>query len=61
MLPFFDIEVMTFERSNLVRVFHLTLVTTGLLHLDYFSFTQDDRLKVHIADGIKYIRDITNS
>ncbi|CAF1699717.1 unnamed protein product [Brassica napus] len=49
MLPFFDIEVMTFERSN-----------PGL-HLDYFSFTQDDRLKVHIADGIKYIRDITNS
>ncbi|CAN6807305.1 unnamed protein product [Brassica oleracea var. botrytis] len=44
MLPFFDIEVVTFERR-----------------LDYFSFTQDDRLKVHIVDGIKYIRDITNS
>ncbi|KAL1210193.1 hypothetical protein V5N11_006047 [Cardamine amara subsp. amara] len=28
---------------------------------DYFGFTQNDRLKVHIADGIKFIRDITNS
>ncbi|KAJ1407277.1 S-adenosyl-L-methionine-dependent methyltransferase [Sesbania bispinosa] len=28
---------------------------------DYFSFVEDKRLKVHIADGIQFVREIANS
>lgn len=47
--PFFDIEAVELDP---------VMLDVGK---DHFGFTQDDRLKVHIADGIKYIRDITNS
>ncbi|KAL0863717.1 hypothetical protein Bca101_042835 [Brassica carinata] len=48
-LPFFEIEAVELDP---------VMLSVGK---DYFGFTQNDRLKVHIADGIKYIRDITNS
>ncbi|CAH8362673.1 unnamed protein product [Eruca vesicaria subsp. sativa] len=48
-LPFFNIEAVELDP---------VMLDVGK---DYFGFTQNDRLKVHIADGIKYIRDITNS
>ncbi|CAA7045546.1 unnamed protein product [Microthlaspi erraticum] len=48
-LPFFNIEAVELDP---------VMLTVGK---DYFCFTQNDRLKVHIADGIKFIRDITNS
>ncbi|XP_048610636.1 eEF1A lysine and N-terminal methyltransferase [Brassica napus] len=47
--PFFDIEAVELDP---------VMLDVGK---DYFGFTQTDRLKVHIADGIKYIRDVTNS
>ncbi|AEC08579.1 S-adenosyl-L-methionine-dependent methyltransferases superfamily protein [Arabidopsis thaliana] len=48
-LPFFSIEAVELDP---------VMLSVGK---DYFGFTQNDRLKVHIADGIKFIRDITNS
>ncbi|XP_044500497.1 eEF1A lysine and N-terminal methyltransferase [Mangifera indica] len=48
-MPFLDTEVVELDDIviNLAR--------------DYFAFTQDRRLKVHVADGIQFVRDITNS
>ncbi|EOA26619.1 hypothetical protein CARUB_v10022681mg [Capsella rubella] len=48
-LPFSDVEAVELDP---------VMLSVGK---DYFGFTQTDRLKVHIADGIKFIRDITNS
>ncbi|KFK31188.1 hypothetical protein AALP_AA6G079900 [Arabis alpina] len=48
-LPFFDIEAVELDP---------VMLDVGK---DYFGFTQNDRLKVHIADGIKFIGDITNT
>ncbi|XP_010510163.1 PREDICTED: methyltransferase-like protein 13 isoform X4 [Camelina sativa] len=48
-LPFSDIEAVELDP---------VMLSVGN---DYFGFTQTDRLKVHISDGIKFIRDITNS
>uniref|UniRef100_A0A1J3HSV2 Methyltransferase-like protein 13 n=1 Tax=Noccaea caerulescens TaxID=107243 RepID=A0A1J3HSV2_NOCCA len=48
-LPFFGIEAVELDP---------VMLNVGK---DYFGFTQNDRLKVHIADGIKFIGDITNS
>ncbi|CAN8285349.1 unnamed protein product [Cochlearia groenlandica] len=47
--PFFDIEAVELDH---------VMLTVGK---DYFGFTPNDRLKVHIADGIKFIRNIKNS
>ncbi|CAH2059889.1 unnamed protein product [Thlaspi arvense] len=48
-LPFFNIEAVELDP---------VMLDVGK---DYFGFTQNDRLTVHIADGIKFIGDITNS
>ncbi|XP_031263405.1 eEF1A lysine and N-terminal methyltransferase-like [Pistacia vera] len=48
-MPLLDIEVVELDdiMLNLAR--------------DYFAFTEDTNLKVHVADGIQFVREITNS
>ncbi|XP_019059755.1 PREDICTED: methyltransferase-like protein 13 isoform X2 [Tarenaya hassleriana] len=48
-LPFFKVEAVELDPVMLK------------VARDYFGFSQNDRLKVHIADGIKFIQDIANS
>lgn len=48
-----------------IRFLHIEMVELDpvILNLarDYFGFTEDKGLKVHIADGIQYVREIANS
>ncbi|XP_075654146.1 uncharacterized protein LOC142624463 [Castanea sativa] len=48
-----------------IRFLHIETVELDpvILNLarDYFGFTEDKGLKVHIADGIQYVREIANS
>ncbi|TKY59979.1 Methyltransferase protein 13 [Spatholobus suberectus] len=48
-IPFFEIETV-----------ELDPVIVDIAR-DYFSFVEDKRLKVHIADGIQFVREITGS
>ncbi|KAK2644013.1 hypothetical protein Ddye_019208 [Dipteronia dyeriana] len=48
-MPFLDIEVVELDPMMLK------------LARDHFAFTQDKHLKVHVADGIQFVRDINNS
>ncbi|KAK6255220.1 hypothetical protein SCA6_016525 [Theobroma cacao] len=56
LLPMFLHECMQFMQIEVVEL------DPTMLNLarDYFGFTQDKHLKVHIADGIEFVRDYRN-
>ncbi|OVA06229.1 Methyltransferase type 11 [Macleaya cordata] len=43
-----------------IEVVELDLIILNMAR-DYFSFTEDEQLKVHIADGIQFIREVANT
>lgn len=48
-MPFLDIEVVELDPVVLD------------LAKDHFGFTEDEKLKVHVADGIHFVREVANS
>ncbi|GMI64319.1 hypothetical protein like AT2G31740 [Hibiscus trionum] len=56
LLPMFLHGCMQFMQIEAVELDPIMLNLAG----DYFSFTEDTRLKVHIADGIQFVRDYRN-
>lgn len=57
LLPMFLRECMPFAEIEAVELDPMMLN----LAEDYFAFSQDKSLKVHIADGIKFVREMKNS
>ncbi|BBG93368.1 S-adenosyl-L-methionine-dependent methyltransferases superfamily protein [Prunus dulcis] len=57
LLPMFLHRCMPFMHTEVVELDPVVLK----LAKEYFSFVEDDRLQVHIADGIQFVRNVANS